>query len=276
MVRRKSNRKSRYAKKNALGLSGTMGILSGVVGLLVIVGFGSMFAFNQPVELVSKTLCRTDEEPSSSVAILIDNTDRISERSAMQARVYIKKIIDVLPNNALVSVFVMSEDSSTHITPLISRCRPADGLNANQLVANPVLMKKRFEDEFYTPLFSAIDNLFEKDTAKFSPILESLYSISIEAFTPYSDSVKKSLVVVSDMLQHSEQYSMYSSQPDYSLFSSNAAKEGAYPLSLSGVNVEFLVLPRAVPVGTRADVVKFWQLLLQDKRADLGSSMQPL
>lgn len=243
---------------------------------MLVVGILTFAFLKKPVTLDPNTLCQKGAEVSGSLAILIDNTDKITERSSRQAQIYLAKKIDALPENTLVSVFVMSEDSSSHISPLISRCRPADGKSASQFAQNPALMKKRFSEDFYTPLFETLNGLFDKEPANVSPILESLQSISIESFQPYSANVEKRLVVISDLLQHSAMYSMYSERPDYSSFAAYTEKLGQNTLSLRDIEVELLLLPREVPTGTRADVVDFWRSLITEKGAMIGSSMIPM
>lgn len=276
MVNRRSKRKSKYAKKDVLGASGWIGISIGTLSIALIVGLLLVSQFNKSPLLDSVSLCQIDTELVGSMAILIDTTDKIQERSSRSAQVYLAKKIDSVPENTLISVFVMSEDSSSHITPLISRCKPSDGSTASELTQNPVLMKRRFQEEFYVPFSETLNGLFDKEPADYSPILESLQSISIEAFQPYPDSVEKRLLVISDLLQHSTNYSMYAEQPDYSHYKQRAETAGQYSLTLKDVEVEFLVLPREVPKGNRADVVSFWQALLVEKSAMLGSSMVPM
>lgn len=276
MAKRRSNSRSKYGRKNNLGIKGIFGIVIGVVTVSFIVGLLVASNMNKPIALNSDTLCPTDREPAGSLAVLIDNTDKIPERSARSAQIYLSKKINSLPENTLVSVFVMSEDSSSHIVPIISKCRPVDGESSSQLTANPAMLKRRFEEEFYTPLFATLNSLFDKEPSSISPILESLQSIWVESFQPHSDNVNKHLVVISDLLQHSPLYSMYSGRPDYHSFAAQAEKQGQNSLSLKGVEVELLVLPREVPVGTRADVVDFWQSVMVEKGALLGSSMIPV
>jgi len=91
----------------------------------------------------------------------------------------------------------------------LNLCKPPSGEDANQLYENPKLLEQRFRERFVQPLEATLNRLLRSEPANSSPIMESLQSLVTRALLSSRDERPLRLVVISDLLQHSETFSFY-------------------------------------------------------------------
>jgi hypothetical protein len=95
-------------------------------------------------------------------------------------------------------------------TPTVSICNPGDGEGISEFTGNPRLARKRFEQRFATPLQEALVGLEAVEPANTSPLIEALRGIAVTSFEyDAKRGHENRLYVISDMLQHSAQLSLY-------------------------------------------------------------------
>ena len=63
--------------------------------------------------------------------------------------------------------------------PLFEKCNPGDGSSRSKLTENPELWKRRYQNEFVTPLLALEENLRALVPAKRSPILEMMQVVAL-------------------------------------------------------------------------------------------------
>lgn len=231
---------------------------------------------NKPKAIDQNSLCRLEEANPVVLAILIDSTDSIPERSALKAKKLIDARIASLPANSRIELFEISGSRRSFVDPILSICKPVDGSTANALVENPEQLKKIFTDSFVAPFYARIDELLNSDASDSSPIIEAIDGAIIETFVGTSEASKKEMIVISDLLQHSDLYSFYQAKPSYKEFQSRLISSGQGNIDAGTAKVEFFVVPRKMPLGSRSDLLKFWADFLVSHNAGLGSSMEQL
>ena len=110
----------------------------------------------------------------------------------------------------------------TFINPIVEKCPYKDGSKANELIANPRMMRIEKRKRFDIPIKKALEGIIKRDQgSNFSPILELIQKIKVtvlhevtSANKNISSSEKKPIQIhlFSDLLQNSENFSFYKKQ----------------------------------------------------------------
>lgn len=269
----KPRRSSLKKNKRKGKIIGTFLVLFSIIMVSILIYLN----FQLKVESVDQnTLCSLDKEPASVIAILIDATDSIPERTAREANIKLKNIIAKLPVNSEIAVYEISDKQNDHIRPIIKLCKPIDGSSSSVLTSNPEHIKYKFNERFFRPLEQSLESLIKGSDSKKTPLIEAIQSASIESFLPHEGVINKKLIVVSDFLQHSKNYSFYSKSPSFSEYLDKKRRLGLGKVDLTGVEVTFFVIPRSSTKIQRRSVIKFWREFIIENNASIGSNMEPL
>ena len=141
-----------------------------------------------------------------------------------------------------------------------------------RLTGNPRLVAARYREVFLAPMEGHLDALLAIPEAESSPIMEAMaeFLTAIPGFS--TDAIPHRVVLVSDLVQHSETFSFYRGG-DWRAFEEAGLTErlgGA----LDGAEMDLLRLPRAE--APREAVEDFWvryldaQGVARVRTADLG------
>lgn len=158
--------------------------------------------------------------PTPEVAIVIDQSEELSPSHRAQVRQMISELMldeRVVPTGSHVSVYVFGKDdfkpdgSGQRILPVVDVCKPVS--DGNALVANRKKIDKNFQAKYLLPLQSGIDQSVRVAYGERSPILETVQYVSnLKTITSSSKTGSNKLILVSDLLQHSEMISSYKRQ----------------------------------------------------------------
>lgn len=179
-------------------------------GVLILVGasviFLVLFACAYRLKASSdkydqETLCRQDGNYITT-KVLIDKTDPWSEAEKKRLATLIRRIKGNLAEDERLSIYLLDETGTYSPSPVFDMCNPGRGDQANSLYENPRLVQKQFEVKFTAPLDNILGELLRPGIAEKSPILETASSLR-------GDEEIVKLVIVSDMMQHSELASLY-------------------------------------------------------------------
>jgi hypothetical protein len=107
---------------------------------------------------------------------------------------------------------VIDDRVGDELAPDFVICRPETGESANALYENPPLLKKRWREDFEKPLDAAIGEFMQPAVASASPILEILQVVALTAFPAGTGNARKRIILVSDMLHHTAEWSHYRGQ----------------------------------------------------------------
>jgi hypothetical protein len=161
-------------------------------------------------ESVDERLCPSTG-PTSFALILLDLTDEITPRQASSIQSLIQSFIDDSAPGTLFSVGkVVPEGQQSG--KAFEMCKPRTGDVANQLYENPKLIARQYQDKFLAPISNAIEDMTAEPSAPNSPILESLQGLvaETEGFRSLQrDDRKRSILIVSDLMQNSRNFSFY-------------------------------------------------------------------
>jgi hypothetical protein len=182
-------------------------------------------------------------EPVASTVVLLDHSDAMSAQTRdevlARASAHIRDKVQV---NERVTVFTVSDLSRKALRPLVSLCRPpAEG---SRLTENVKVIEKRFQERFVAPLREALSA--GPTGAKESAIAQALTDISLSR---YLRSPQNSLLVFSDMYEHTDKFSLYKcASPDGVIARYRDSRRGAQERpKFRNTSVFINVIPRPQP-----------------------------
>jgi hypothetical protein len=251
-------------------------VIVGCIAIIGIVGLVYLSVTNPTKKINQRSMCIIDEPYTDILAIIIDSTDSIPARSSRQAEEYFRQAILELPINSLVTLYKIDETNESHALPVLIMCRPDDGTHANSMTSNPKLIQKMFQTQFWKPVNQVLTSLIKQQPSKSSPIIESIQSAVIESFQANQNTGQDRIIVLSDLLQHSNLFSHYGVLPNFENYQQKTKKSGLGSLNLDNIHVELLIIPRSIPLGSRQNLIQFWADFLKGHKAKLRSLLVPL
>jgi hypothetical protein len=218
--------------------------------------------------------CPADGPPAANAVLVYDASDRLAvlQREWVEAR--IAEWTQKVPRHGRLRIFPLVSDPEA-LAPSFDRCNPGAGEDESFWTANPAKRKRRFEALFAAPAESAVRGLAAGQLAQ-SPLLESLQLLAVRGgLEPGQAQLPRSLLLVSDLLQHSAAVSHYTQGcRDAAAFVGSEAF-GRLRGNLRGLEVEVLHLYRERPAGCSvSDQLNWWDAVLEASGADLVSVKQ--
>jgi len=253
-------RPTRSRRKTGSSQKSLIGFVAGAVGFSIIAVGTYLYidARSKHVTLDSETLCPSDG-PTGVVAILIDTTDAFTPIQQRDIANNLAELRESLPVGYLFAGYTIDLGNSAVAIPAFYLCNPGRGEGVSELTANPRLIEERWREEFEEPIASTLETMTRSGGAEISPILEAIQSVSVSQFhDPTYGDVPKRLVIVSDMLQNSENYSVYETSLPFADFESKP-EWARVRANLKGVRVEivFVIRPEYSQLQTDS-LLQFW------------------
>lgn len=217
-------------------------MIAGSVAVAVLVA-GAWWQF-QPPAVDSATNCRMDGVIPSHTVVLIDATDALPSVAASDLRARLERIQSDLEPHAKLSILTVEGRAGAEpLREVFSGCNPGRGADANFLFSNPQKVERAWRSTFAQPLDAQIARLGSLEQASSTPLLEAFYLVGArEDFGPRVGD--RQLVVVSDFLHHTDDFSHY--RPPFAL--DDSLQASAYMRSLmprlDGVSIEPVFVPR--------------------------------
>lgn len=230
MARRSAAAKKRHTKNVAVGVAAIVLFLSAVAG-------ATYYMLTRDPGIDRQTLCPR-AGPLAHTVLLVDKTDPLNFSQKEAFLRLLEELIDrrVAPGE-LVSVFVLGEDFREGAKPLVEICNPGSGEGKSELTANVAKLNAQYRERFREPLLKQADALISTKPAKSSPIFEMFQLVSINGFRKHAVNGPRRLIVVSDMLHKTAQYSMYQGVPDFAALA-NTDYGRKMSAEMPGVEVE--------------------------------------
>lgn len=246
-------------------------VVAGVALLAVAVAVVSLVVYvvvsrDPPVD--KTTMCPA-AGPLGHIVLLVDKTDPLNFTQRQAFSVAMKELVETkVPEGHLLSIFVLGEKFEQSAVPLIELCNPGSDLGKSELSENLKRLRKQYEDRFVRPLEEAAKALVSEEPAKASPIFEMLQLVGINGFRRHAVNGPKRLVLVSDMLHNTPQFSMYTGPVDFESFESTDYAKRTQA-ELRDVSVELHYLMTTPRLQTRRNQV-FWERYLERAGARLS------
>jgi hypothetical protein len=240
----------RHTKAIVLGTAVILMVLGVVAGV-------TFFMMTRSESLDKETLCPA-KGPTGHYVLLVDKTDPLTFTQKEAFSVTLREIIGKrIPEGYLLSVFVLGEDFKTNAKPLVELCNPGTGQGKSALTANLKQLNKIYQDGFLGPLLKQSEAMMATQPSKMSPIFEMMQLVSINGLRKHDIKGERRLIVMSDMLHNTSQFSMYKGPVDYPSFASSTYGQKSQ-LELKDVEVEIHYLMNTPQLQTKRSL-KFWE-----------------
>ena len=194
------------------------GILIFIILFILTVIIVSWFVFKNITtpELDSNTAC-PEKGPYSEHVVLFDQTDTAKDKPIVEkdARNFLEKIKKKVPQYSRLSIYVIINDpEGKNIEPIVSVCNPGDERNLGFFEKSGITLtvKKYMEDwekNFSQIIDPVIDTIMDRTTSPSSPIFEMINAVSINSFKHSNPKGIHKLVIFSDFMHHTDEYSFY-------------------------------------------------------------------
>jgi hypothetical protein len=211
-----ARRRPRQRSEPGIGWSGVAGLL---LLLLAIVAGGSLayFYFSAPARptLDAQSLCPVDG-PRGITVVLVDTSDDLPETTRREVLGTLDDMISTLPPFYKLDIRVL-DIAGGRSRSLFSKCNPGDGAGLSEWTDNPRLARLRWIENFRKPAALAVMSSVASAKASSSPIMAAIQDIALDQFSSAaSKSAKKTLFVISDMIEYTHDYSQYPRAGDLS------------------------------------------------------------
>ena len=271
-----ARRRPRQRKDAGLGWAGVGGIL---LLLLAIASGGALayFYFATPARPVldAQTLCPVSG-PEGITVVLVDTSDDLPETTQREILGQLDDMITTLPPFYRLDIRVL-DIAGVRSRSLFSKCNPGDGAGLSEWTDNPRIARLRWIEDFRKPAAAAMKNSIASAKANNSPIMAAIQDIAIDRFSSaQSRDARKTLYIISDMIEHTRDYSQYARAGDLSF--QRYKQSPAYlkfRTDLHGATVIIRYVTRQVNGqqlldGTRH--IEFWKAWIEDNRGIFGGA----
>jgi hypothetical protein len=232
-----------------------------VIVVIVLAGLGGIFWFVQGraaqlAALDPETLC-PKSGPTSQFAVLVDRTDALTEVQGEALRRQITAWAAAIPKHGSFKVYEVGYGGAL-LQPVVAVCNPGDGSDQSAIDSNPKMWKARYEEKFQAPIASMLERMRLDEEAKTSPILEGVQAIAVKDFGPDAPQGHKTLMIVSDLLQNQQGFSLYQGVPKLDAFWATPYAASVRS-NLTGIRAEIYLLHRMKAAAKQTDALgKFW------------------
>jgi hypothetical protein len=269
-----ARRRPRQRGGSALGWSGLGGVL---LLLLAIVAGGTLawFYFSaapRPV-LDAQSLCPVTG-PHGVTVVLVDTSDDLPETTRREVLGQLDDMITTLPPFYRLDIRAL-DIAGVRSRSLFSRCNPGDGAGLSEWTDNPRIARLRWIEDFRKPAAAAVKSSIAAAKATSSPIMAAVQDIAIDQFSgAASQSARKTLYIISDMIEFTRDYSQYARAGDLSF--ARYKQSPAYlkfRTDLHGATVIIRYVTRqqnGQPVLDGTKHMEFWKAWVEDNRGVFG------
>jgi hypothetical protein len=246
------SRTIRKRRRDILGL----GLI--IVSLLLGTGFGIFYWRTSRAETrVNPTTMCPESGPEGLTVLLIDATDAITPVQRASLHNEFERLVGRVPVHSAIEVYTVDQVSDRVLLPTGERiCNP--GRDGSFWTQNPRLIENRWRERFWEPLQKWELQAVDRQPTERSPILEAVQSVAVTEFQREALVGKpRTLVIVSDLLQHTPGLSHYRAVPSFEEFS-RSDYYATVRTSWSGVVVEVIYITRpGTPQGSQH--LEFWR-----------------
>jgi hypothetical protein len=269
-----ARRPPRHKSGPGLGWSG----LGGVLLLLLAIGSGgalAYFYYSTPARPVldPQSLCPVNG-PQGITVVLVDTSDDLPETSRREVLGELDDLITTLPPFYKLDIRVL-DIAGTRSHSLFSKCNPGDGAGLSEWTDNPRIARLRWIEDFRKPAAEAVKSSIAGSETASSPIMAAIQDIAIDQFSGVaSQKARKTLYVISDMIEYTRDYSQYPRAGDLSFQRYKQSPAYLkYRTDLHGATVIIRYVTRQTggqPLLDGTKHMEFWKDWIEDSRGTFG------
>jgi hypothetical protein len=269
-----ARRRPRQRSSPGLGWSGLGGVLLLLLAITAGAALGYFyFATPQRPILDAQSLCPVNG-PQGITVVLVDTSDDLPETTRREVLGQLDDMITTLPPFYRLDIRVL-DIAGVRSRSLFSKCNPGDGAGLSEWTDNPRIARLRWIEDFRKPAAEAVKNSVAAAKANSSPIMAAIQDIAIDQFSSAtSQSVKKNLTIISDMIEYTRDYSQYARAGDLSF--QRYRQSPAYlkfRTDLHGATVSIRYVTRQTngqPLIDGTKHMEFWKDWIEENRGVFG------
>jgi len=252
-------RRKRRRGRESISVATWVLAAAGVLALSAIIILGIRLKMSE-VAIDQNTGCPLSGSKSVT-AVLIDLTDKLSPVQTAALRNTLQKIRDRTPRYGRLEIYPLVPTVRSTITPIFAGCNPGSGRDVtNEVTGNRALSDRIWSADFGSKVDAVISQLALVEPQDGSPILEGMQSVAVTAFASPSAAAAETrkLVLISDMLQHTDRFSLYQGAPAF-----NGVRDQPYfretRANLRGATVDvYLIVRETRHDAQQPPLYKFW------------------
>lgn len=219
-------------------------------------GLFAVAAFSAPPATLAETNCRVDMKDPAHTIVLLDQSDPFQTNDLDWLRALVDAEARTLPRFGRLTLAMPNAARPWDPLVLHSACSPGSPDKANPITSNPRMVADAWRENFYAPIAGAMETALADTRQPSSPLSEALAAIADRA--DFKAGMKnRRLVLVSDLMQHSDDFSFYRSGADYGAFTESGLAD-QMP-RLEGVDVTARIVPRQMYDLPMGEVKAFWR-----------------
>lgn len=241
----RGRRRRRAPRRRGEGIS-IWGIVGGIVLTIIIGGAIGLMGWRNFAEpaIDPETFC-AETGPSALTVIAIDASDPYDAVQVREIENEVRDLLGELERGARLDIYTMNASRGQLATRVFSRCNPGHPIWLDRVAGQPTEVERIYREEFSEAIDAALSSTIEGGAADNSPIVESLRAISADSLGSVSDDIPRRLIVASDLVQHSDVYSMFrTGVGEFDAFS-NSGNYADAQTDLRGAEVSLIVILRS-------------------------------
>lgn len=224
-------------------------IIIGVCGaIFALLGALAVYANVTEKRYDPETFC-PNEGAYPVVRVLVDKTDPWDAQGGARLEKIIRGVKENLAIHERLSISVLDQSGSDVPTQVFDMCNPGRGSQANPLYKNPRRIHEKFEALFDQPLERMLADILKPGKAPRSPLIEAIHNYPVAGG-------QDRLIIVSDLMQHSELFSFYSDSRGGP--KNDAPKIGGQKSRYASITVYFIDRP-SLPRKVKERAIAFWK-----------------
>lgn len=241
-----------------------LGVTIFSIAALALAGLVYLKTTTAKPSLDKQTLCPIEGGARSTTVVLLDTSDQWPEITREEVRKRLEKFSEDVPDYGLLELRLL-DPSVQGGRIMFSKCNPGSGVNESEITANPRLMRRKWKEQFLTPMQQALDRTLTQAETASSPILSTAQRIAVDHF---DDKRPGHLVLVSDMIENTPDYSQYKGDFSYDQYKQSPAYKKQHS-DLRGADVTILYVQRLRMDSGKH--IKFWTDWIRDNH---GSALE--
>ena len=208
IIKNRKKSDTKRAKKKTGNLSGII-IISVIFMLVIGIIYTYISVSSEQIVRNKDNLCRVDGNYNKHI-ILLDITGRYSLIQYKTIRQAIEKEVENLELEEQLQLYFITSSVTSGVKPLMEVCNPGKGENVDDFIGNKKMIERKWEDKLYKPLNKILTDFdTNQKTAKKSPIFETIQMINNLSIKKSIEGTKTRLTIISDFIQHSDDYSFF-------------------------------------------------------------------
>lgn len=225
-------------------------------------------AMMRPPALDADTNCRLDRQDPAHTVLLIDQSDPFASNDLGWVEDLVEAEARSLPRHGRLTLILPDAERPHEPVEAWSACTPGSAADANPLFQNPAMIEAAWTESFHAPFKARVKAALTDKSAPASPLMETLYAVADRAdFAPSKKN--RRIVIVSDLMQHSGDFSFYRAGADWTAFLETDLSTEVP--RMEGIDVAARIVPRQEYDLPLIEVRAFWRNWFDEAGAEFGT-----